>query len=116
MGALRNASFVPRGPKVAEAMESVARERDIDQGRVLAGLPHPSGANAERIAFFLDRKDRAALSAQVAPDQPPPARAVQIGSASCMERAVPSVYISVVAGSIPTKIKINQSHPEQHNN
>jgi len=30
----------------------------------LHGLPHPSGANAERIAYFLGRKDRSALSAK----------------------------------------------------
>jgi hypothetical protein len=29
---------------------------------VLVGLPHPSGANAERIAFFLGRKAQHALS------------------------------------------------------
>jgi len=32
--------------------------------RILHGIPHPSGANAERIAYFLGRKDEAALSRQ----------------------------------------------------
>lgn len=76
IAALRSAIFVPLGPKVAEALESVARERDIDQRRILAGLPHPSGANAERIAFFLGRKDKVALSTKVAPDKLTAARAV----------------------------------------
>ncbi|CAB3804771.1 hypothetical protein [Pararobbsia alpina] len=30
----------------------------IPAGRILHGLPHPSGANAERIAYFLGRKAR----------------------------------------------------------
>jgi len=33
----------------------------------MVGLPHPSGANAERIAFFLERKRREDLSAKVDP-------------------------------------------------
>ena len=32
--------------------------------RILHGLPHPSGANAERVAYFLGRKERAALSSK----------------------------------------------------
>jgi len=36
---------------------------------VLSGLPHPSGANAERIAFFLGRKPKEALSTKVRPEQ-----------------------------------------------
>lgn len=34
---------------------------------VLDGLPHPSGANAERIAYFLGRKAREALSPKTSP-------------------------------------------------
>lgn len=30
---------------------------------------HPSGANAERIAYFLGRKSRSALSAKTNPDK-----------------------------------------------
>jgi hypothetical protein len=35
--------------------------------KILNGLPHPSGANAERVAFFLGRKARAALSSKTSP-------------------------------------------------
>jgi uracil-DNA glycosylase len=66
---LRHAIFVPLGPKVAEAVEAVAGQAGIDPGRILTGLPHPSGANNERIAFFLGRKPRADLSGKVAPDK-----------------------------------------------
>jgi hypothetical protein len=75
MRSLPNAIFVPLGPKVAEAVEVAAQERGVDQERVLAGLPHPSGANAERIAFFLGRKDRDDLSAKVVPERLLAARA-----------------------------------------
>ena len=51
-----------------EAVEFVAREGLIDSSKVLGGIPHPSGANAERIAYFLGRKERDALSNKVNAD------------------------------------------------
>jgi hypothetical protein len=66
---LQHAVFVPLGPVVDEALQSAAREIGFDCRRVLSGLPHPSGANAERIAFFLGRKRREALSSKVDPDK-----------------------------------------------
>tara|TARA_R110001583_G_scaffold191912_1_gene357798 strand:- start:16829 stop:17005 length:177 start_codon:yes stop_codon:yes gene_type:complete len=36
----------------------------LDHKRILDGLPHPSGANAERIAYFLGSKSKDALSAK----------------------------------------------------
>lgn len=68
LAALPQALIVPLGPKVAAAVEVAAAEVGFDPRRILSGLPHPSGANAERIAFFLDRKPRAALSTKVAAD------------------------------------------------
>lgn len=65
MAALPHAVFVPLGPKVSEAVEAVARHLGLTTGRVLSGLPHPSGANAERIAFFLGRKKREDVSTKV---------------------------------------------------
>lgn len=62
MERLQGAIFVPLGPKVAAAVEFVAREIGAPRERILSGLPHPSGANAERIAFFLGRKAENALS------------------------------------------------------
>lgn len=54
--ALSNAVIVPLGPKVAAAMQALAAQGLVDGRRILEGLPHPSGANAERIAFFLGGK------------------------------------------------------------
>jgi hypothetical protein len=59
----------------AEASDAVAAQAGIDPTRILTGLPHPSGANAERILFFLGRKARADLSSKVAPDKLISARA-----------------------------------------
>ncbi len=72
---LSQAIFVPLGPKVAEAIELATSEAGIDRNRILSGLPHPSGANAERIAFFLGRKARQDLSPKVEPDRLLAARA-----------------------------------------
>ena len=69
MAARPNAVFVPLGPKVTEAVEAVASHLGIGATRILSGLPHPSGANGERIAFFLGRKKREDVSAKVDADR-----------------------------------------------
>lgn len=67
--ALPQAVFVPLGDKVADALSFLADQGLIDKSRILAGLPHPSGANAERIAYFVGKKDRGALSSKTSPDK-----------------------------------------------
>lgn len=67
--ALPNAVFVPLGDKVAEALHYLAGRGFIAQEQILDGLPHPSGANAERIAYFLGRKQRHELSSKTNPDK-----------------------------------------------
>lgn len=62
--ALPGAVYVPLGPKVGLALDWLARRGVLPADRILHGIPHPSGANAERIAYFLGRKDRAALSSR----------------------------------------------------
>lgn len=66
---LPKALYVPLGDKVAEALHFLADEGALDRARILDGLPHPSGANAERIAYFLGRKERGALSAKTNADK-----------------------------------------------
>lgn len=64
LAAMPNAVFVPLGPKVTAALEHLAYIGKIDQSRILAGLPHPSGANNERIAYFLGHKSAHLCSAK----------------------------------------------------
>lgn len=66
---LPQAVVVPLGPAVTQALDSLITSGSVPAKRVLTGLPHPSGANAERIAYFLGRKARAALSTKVDPDK-----------------------------------------------
>jgi hypothetical protein len=66
---LPGALFVPLGEAVAEALRWLASEGVVEPHRILAGLPHPSGANSERIAYFLGKKSRSALSAKTNPDR-----------------------------------------------
>lgn len=61
---LRDALFIPLGPKVGSALDWLAELGYLDACRILHGLPHPSGANAERIAYFLGRKDKTTLSSR----------------------------------------------------
>lgn len=64
---LRNAIYVPLGPKVADVLELMVEIGILKPEQVLTGLQHPSGANAERVAYFLERKDRSKLSAKTNP-------------------------------------------------
>lgn len=62
--ALPHALWLPLGPKPTAALLHLAASGILERSRVLEGLPHPSGANGERIAYFLGRKARHALSAK----------------------------------------------------
>lgn len=64
IASLSDALFVPLGDKVAEALHFLSGKGFMAEDRILEGLPHPSGANAERIAYFLGRKGRGELSAK----------------------------------------------------
>ena len=44
--------------------DSLIQQGKLNAERVLKGLPHPSGANAERISYFLGRKAKEDLSAK----------------------------------------------------
>lgn len=59
---LAGAVFVPLGDKVASALLQLASEGILDAKHILNQMPHPSGANGERIAYFLGRKEKTALS------------------------------------------------------
>lgn len=64
---LPKALWLPLGPKAEGALEHLSSKGLLDRSRILSGLPHPSGANAERVAVFLGRKDPAAASTQTKP-------------------------------------------------
>jgi hypothetical protein len=65
--ALKNALYVPLGKAALEACEYLVGSGALHNEQLLRGLPHPSGANAERIAYFLRRKAKASLSAKTNP-------------------------------------------------
>lgn len=61
---LPDALWLPLGPKADAALAYIRDQGHLSAGRILSGLPHPSGANAERIAVFLGRKNPQAASKQ----------------------------------------------------
>lgn len=65
--ALPNALWLPLGPRVEEVLVYLADRGALPRQNIISGLPHPSGANAERIAVFLGRKDPARVSRQTQP-------------------------------------------------
>ncbi len=62
------ALLLPLGPKVGNYLRNVLKGTAYEKN-LLPELPHPSGANAERIAYFLDRKNRSELSIKTNPDK-----------------------------------------------
>ncbi|MBM7038221.1 hypothetical protein [Vibrio ulleungensis] len=54
--------YIPLGSKVEEALEYCVARGVISDENVFGGLPHPSGANAERISYFLNEKSKDSLS------------------------------------------------------
>lgn len=72
------AVFVPLGDKVAEALDCLADLGLLERDRILDGLPHPSGANAERIAYFLGKKNRESLSSKTNPEKLDKAKSLMI--------------------------------------
>lgn len=82
--ALPQAVFVPLGDKVSEALHFIADKGLIDRARILDGLPHPSGANAERIAYFLGTKARQDLSVKTDPLKLDQAKAALLSQVAAM--------------------------------
>lgn len=56
--------YVPLGPKVNEVFLHLQTRGLLKTEQLLDGLPHPSGANAERISYFLGGKTREKLSSK----------------------------------------------------
>ncbi|WP_062382837.1 hypothetical protein [Pseudomonas abietaniphila] len=56
--------IVPLGPKVSEVFQHLQAKGLVKPEQLLDGLPHPSGANAERISYFLGAKARENLSSK----------------------------------------------------
>jgi hypothetical protein len=56
--------YVPLGPKVTEVFQHLQGKGLLKAEQLLDGLPHPSGANAERISYFLGTKAREKLSSK----------------------------------------------------
>lgn len=74
--AMQDAVIVPLGPKPEAAIGWIASHHGVRPSLVLRGMPHPSGSNAERIAYFLGRKPRDKLSNKTNPDKYDQAKAM----------------------------------------
>lgn len=68
VAALKQAWFIPLGKDALKALDYLAQRNILPNEHILRGMPHPSGANAERIAYFLGRKSRSELSSKTNAD------------------------------------------------
>ncbi|MER8395413.1 hypothetical protein NKH10_26675 [Mesorhizobium sp. M1340] len=64
---LSEAIWLPLGPKAEAAVAHLTKIGLLDRRRIVVGMPHPSGANAERVAVFLGRKHPSLASRQTNP-------------------------------------------------
>ena len=58
---LPDAIYIPLGSKVAKVFEIFIQQGLLNENQVLSGLPHPSGANAGRISYFLGNTSKEAI-------------------------------------------------------
>lgn len=84
--ALPKAIWIPLGRHAEAALLHLSGSGRLDRNKVLAGLPHPSGANAERIAYFLGRKSRGQLSAKTNAERIDAARERLVRQVSTLRR------------------------------
>ncbi len=66
---LSNALWVPLGKEPTCAIGYLMQKGLISPHNVIQGLPHPSGANAERIAYFIGSKPKESLSNKTNPEK-----------------------------------------------
>lgn len=66
---LPNAVWLPLGDGATSALKHLIDRGALARERVFDGLPHPSGANRERVKYFMGRKRREDLSAKTDPDK-----------------------------------------------
>ena len=85
--ALPTAVFFPLGPVPSKALTWLAANGHVQPCQVLQGLPHPSGANAERIQYFLGRKEADKLSAKTDPKKIDAARLTLTAAVGALRHA-----------------------------
>lgn len=62
-----SAVYIPMGLSVAKVLNNLVSLGYLNESQILDGFPHPSGANAERIQYFLAQKSVPQLSSKTNP-------------------------------------------------
>lgn len=83
---LSGAVFLPLGPVPTKVLAWLTTQGALARDRVIEGLPHPSGANAERIKYFLGQKLRSDLSFKTDPDKLDAAKAKLIQAVASLPK------------------------------
>ncbi|MDO6838938.1 hypothetical protein Q4602_05630 [Paraglaciecola chathamensis] len=65
----KSAFYLPMGQGVDKILLYLCERGILSRSQLLIGMPHPSGANAERIAYFLGSKTKNELSNKTNPDK-----------------------------------------------
>ena len=110
---LSEALWVPLGKEPGNVLAGCIARGELKAERVLGGMPHPSGANAERIAYFLGVKARKDLSAKTNPDLIDAANKQLVSTVQSFKSGVkapdkthdlgPAPALASLSGGAPTK-------------
>lgn len=65
----QSAFYLPMGQGVDKILLYLCEKGILSRSQLLIGMPHPSGANAERINYFLGNKHQSKLSNKTNPDK-----------------------------------------------
>lgn len=104
---LSEAFWVPLGKEPGNVLADCIARGELKAERVLGGMPHPSGANAERIAYFLGAKARKDLSAKTNPDLIDSAHTRLVAAVQCFTsdaRAAGKARNTAVANTLQTPL------------
>jgi hypothetical protein len=93
---LKDAFWIPLGKEAKAAIDLQVARGSLSGDRVLDGMVHPSPSNAERIAYFLGKKPREALSNRTDPTviDSGKARLLSRLAGSASHRFLPSAQIA----------------------
>lgn len=105
-----DALFIPLGAGVDEVFRRLIELDLLSPERVLFGLPHASGANAERIAYFCEKKERSSLSSKTNPETIEARRKSLVDHVARLTGLAASVEPQVPAGEA---IVVNPKKPER---
>ena len=101
--------YIPLGNGTEDILAYLANKGVINQKQILTGFPHPSGANAERLAYFMGKKEKQSLSSKTNSDKLDEMKVGLFKQLSELGVVAPSIR----KGTVSTDSIIEKSKPKE---